>query len=127
MRFIALALLLDSAAIVAQAGGDLGAGALGTAVAQLGAVGVLGWYAWHTASRTLPNLLSEYRAERREERLSFERMLAEKREQFAQILADETEQFRGILAEQRAAHERQIEMLTQSLDGLAGRLAATGR
>lgn len=126
MRIFAVVLLLDSLALVAQANAEPGAEAFGSAIAQLGAVGVLGWYAWHTASRTLPNLLSEYRAERRDERSSFERMLAEHRESFAQMLASETEQFRGILAEQRAAHERQIELVTQSLDNLAARLTARG-
>lgn len=126
MRLLALVLLVDVWALVAQAQAEPGAEAVGSAIAQLGAVGVLGWYAWHTASRTLPNLLSEYRAERRDERGSFERMLAEHREAFAQMLASETEQFRGILAEQRAAHERQIELVTQSLDHLAERWAGRG-
>jgi hypothetical protein len=126
MRCLCIVLLLDSLALVAQANAEPGAEAVGSAIAQLGAVGVLGWYAWHTASRTLPNLLSEYRAERRDERASFERMLAEHRESFAQMLTSETEQFRGILAEQRAAHERQMELITQSLDNLADRFAGPG-
>ena len=122
MRWLGVVLFCDSLALVAQANAEPGAEALGAAVAQLGAVGVLGWYAWHTASRTLPNLLSEYRAERSDERASFERMLAEQRESFAQRLDSETDQFREIVAEQRAAHERQIELITRSLDNLADRI-----
>ena len=55
---------------------------------NLTATGVLGWYAWYTASRTIPALVQAFREEmqalrneRRDERQSFERELAEQRVQ----------------------------------------------
>ncbi len=55
---------------------------------NLTATAILGWYAWHTASRTIPGLLADFRAElaaRRTEcaadREAFRRELAEERTQ----------------------------------------------
>ncbi len=55
---------------------------------NLTATAILGWYAWHTASRTLPTLVAEFRAEMavareacREERALFFEALLQEREQ----------------------------------------------
>ncbi|MGE0610277.1 MAG: hypothetical protein AB7O62_24520 [Pirellulales bacterium] len=64
---------------LAEAAPDLG---------NLTATAILGWYAWHTASRTLPALVAEFRAELaaarqacREERAVFFEALLQEREQ----------------------------------------------
>jgi hypothetical protein len=38
---------------------------------NLTATGILGWYAWHTASRTIPGLVKDFREEAREQREAF--------------------------------------------------------
>lgn len=55
---------------------------------NLTATAILGWYAWHTASRTLPHLVAEFRAEMaaarqecREERCELHEALTQEREQ----------------------------------------------
>ncbi len=37
-------------------------------VSNLTATAMLGWYAWHTASRTIPDLVAHFRAELADER-----------------------------------------------------------
>lgn len=38
---------------------------------NLTATGILGWYAWHTAARTIPGLVKDFREEAREQREAF--------------------------------------------------------
>lgn len=40
-------------------------------LANLTATGILGWYAWHTAARTIPGLVKDFREEAREQREAF--------------------------------------------------------
>lgn len=49
-------------------------------LANLTATGILGWYAWHTASRTIPGLVKDFREESAEQRQSFREELRIERE-----------------------------------------------
>ena len=62
---------------------------------NLTATAILGWYAWHTATRTLPRLVEDFRRElaaeralHRSDRDCFLRELAAEREKRQQALTD---------------------------------------
>lgn len=64
------AILAVGVFVLAQAAGD-GLPATSPLHFDLGnmtATAILGWYAWHTASRTIPNLVNDFRAEMQLER-----------------------------------------------------------
>jgi hypothetical protein len=46
------------------------------------ATAILGWYAWHTASKTIPNLVNDFRAESKEMRETFKAEMKEARAEF---------------------------------------------
>lgn len=43
---------------------------------NLTATALLGWYAWHTATRTIPNLVKDFREESKEARTAFKEEMA---------------------------------------------------
>lgn len=47
---------------------------------NLTATGILGWYAWHTAARTIPGLVKDFREESREQREAFKEEMRTERE-----------------------------------------------
>ncbi len=47
---------------------------------NLTATGILGWYAWHTAARTIPGLVKDFREEAREQREAFKEEMRIERE-----------------------------------------------
>ena len=47
---------------------------------NLTATGILGWYAWHTAARTIPGLVKDFREESREQREAFKEEMRIERE-----------------------------------------------
>ena len=49
-------------------------------LANLTATGILGWYAWHTASRTIPGMIKDFRDESKDQRESFKEELRIERE-----------------------------------------------
>ncbi len=64
------------------------------ALGNLTATGILGWYAWHTATRTVPQLVEDFRLElgagREEHRADRDLFLREMAAQRAQSHADRT-------------------------------------
>lgn len=80
----------------------------GAELGNLTATAILGWYAWHTASRTIPGLVADFRAE----------MAAARSEHRA-----DCDVFRAELAAERAArHENHLQTL-EALDALSARWA----
>ena len=63
-------------------------------IANLTATGILGWYAWHTASRTIPSMIKDFREESKEQR----------------------ETFKGELRIERETHRDAVESLRQSIE-----------
>ncbi len=54
---------------------------------NLTATGILGWYAWHTAARTIPGLVKDFREEARDQREAFkEEMRIERENHRAEVL-----------------------------------------
>ena len=74
------------------------------------ATAILGWYAWHTASRTIPSLVKEFRDE----------MAAARAENRA-----DREAFRGELAEERHCRHADIVAVLGALKELTDRIAQT--
>src|SRR5436190_1448285 len=72
-------------------------------LSNLSATAILGWYAWHTATKTLPMLVENFRAE-----LTTERM---------QNRADRTA-FLGELAEERARRHADSAAMVQAIERL---------
>lgn len=77
-------------------------------VGNLTATALLGWYAWHTASRTLPALVRAFREE-----------LAAQRSEWA----DEREAFRQELAEERMQRHADSLSLLEGLQTLSRQVA----
>lgn len=77
-------------------------------VSQLTATGVLGWYAWHTAARTIPQLVEAFRDE-------MAAMRAECR--------GEREALYQELAAERAQRHHDHLAIVQALDELARQIA----
>jgi len=97
-------LALPAAALVSLLGqvADLPVPELG----NLTATAILGWFAWHTAARTIPELVRSFRAE------------------LAAIRAEsqsDREVFRGELAEERSLRHADNLALTEALRQLAAR------
>lgn len=74
---------------------------------QLTATGILGWYAWYTASKSIPRLVQQFRDELTAARTD----ARELREAFRSELAAEREARR----DDRAAHEAALGALTDRL------------
>jgi hypothetical protein len=74
---------------------------------NLSATAILGWYAWHTARRTIPGLVRLFREE----------LAAARAECHA-----EREVFRAEMALERNQHERDRAEIVAALQELAGRL-----
>lgn len=75
------------------------------------ATAILGWYAWHTASKTIPALLRDFREE-----------LAAKREESRRQLDD----FRKELALERQLRHADNQAITATLHEISVRLASMG-
>lgn len=76
---------------------------------NLTATGILGWYAWYTASRTIPALVQAFREE----------MQAWRDERRA-----DREAFQRELADQRAQNHADHQAIVAALGGLAQRISA---
>lgn len=75
------------AQLIAQATPDPAGGLPQIDLGNLTATGILGWYAWHTASRTIPGLVKDFRDEAREQRETFkEQMRIERESHRAEVL-----------------------------------------
>jgi len=56
---------------------------------SLSATAILGWYAWHTTTYTIPNIVKDFREELRESRSQFFQELKEARAHYKQPPVDE--------------------------------------
>ena len=55
-------------------------------LANMTATGILGWYAYHTASKVIPNMLKDFREESKEQREAFRAEMAEEREHHRSVI-----------------------------------------
>jgi hypothetical protein len=75
------------AEVLAQAAPPATGGMPNVDLGNLTATGILGWYAWHTASRTIPGLVKDFREEARDQREAFkEEMRIERENHRAEVL-----------------------------------------
>jgi len=79
-------------------------------LSNITATAILGWYAWHTASRTIPELLRDFRNE-----------IAAGRAEFRA----ELEAFRQELAAERRERHEDHQAIVEALHELSERLKAT--
>ena len=102
--FTTVLVLVASAGVVQAHTGSLGMPELG----NLSSSAILGWYAWHTASKTIPGLVRHFREE----------LAACRDHQRA-----EHEAFRQELAAERARHHADQAALTAVLGEIRDRLS----
>ena len=64
-------------------------------LANLTATGILGWYAWHTASRAIPQMIRDFREESKEQREAFKEELRIERESHRDAVESLRDAMRG--------------------------------
>lgn len=81
---------------------------LPTWLGSASATALLGWYAWHTATKTIPNLVNDFRAE-----------MKESREACATEKQGHLDAFRAELREERQHREASSTRIATALDKLS--------
>lgn len=94
---------------------------------NLSATAILGWYAWHTASRTIPDLVRAFRDEAAAQRELFAAERHDGREQIEALRADHNAERRALreeLAAERQQRHADQQAIVAALEQLAACLAS---
>jgi hypothetical protein len=96
-------------------------------IGSLTATGILGWYAHHTATRTIPSLVKDFReelaAEReagRQDREAHDARVDRLAGRFSEALASERDLFREAMRAEKEHREKMIKKLDNGLSGMHG-------
>lgn len=79
-----------------------------TALGGASATAILGWYAWFTATKTIPNLVNDFRSE-----------MSESRKSCAEEKKSHLDSFRAELKEERQHRENSSQRIASALDRLS--------